>query len=81
MKTVGAYEAKAHLPQLLDEVERGEEIMITRHGHPVARLVSAAQRDPERIRKAIEGIRALSSRTQNIDPETLKEWIEPGRRF
>ena len=40
MKTVGTYEAKAHLPQLLDEVERGEEIMITRHGHPVARLAA-----------------------------------------
>ena len=74
MKTVGAYEAKTHLPQLLDEVERGEEIMITRHGHPVARLVSAAQRDPERIRKAIEGIRALSSR-KHTTPEEIREWI------
>ena len=39
MKTVGAYEAKTHLPRLLDEVAAGETITITKHGVPVARLV------------------------------------------
>lgn len=40
--SVGAYEAKTHLPQLLDRVEGGETITITRHGKPVAKLVPAA---------------------------------------
>lgn len=39
MQTVGAYEAKTHLGQLLDAVEKGETITITRHGVPVAMLV------------------------------------------
>jgi prevent-host-death family protein len=39
MVTVGAFEAKTHLAQLLERVERGEEITITRRGRPVARLV------------------------------------------
>ncbi len=39
IKTVGAYEAKTHLPALLDAIERGEQIVITRHGEPVAMLV------------------------------------------
>jgi prevent-host-death family protein len=39
MKTIGAYEAKTHLPRLLDRVVRGESLTITRHGRPVARLV------------------------------------------
>lgn len=39
MKTVGAYEAKTHLPRLLDEVANGEEITITKHGVAVAMLV------------------------------------------
>src|SRR3990170_359066 len=39
MKQVGVYEAKTQLPRLLDEVERGESVTITRHGRPVARLV------------------------------------------
>ena len=37
--TVGAYDAKTHLPRLLDEVEQGATVTITRHGRPVARLV------------------------------------------
>lgn len=49
---VGAYEAKTHLPRLLEQVERGDSVTITRHGHPVARLVGvrgsggAADADP-----------------------------------
>ena len=39
MREVQASEAKTHLPQLLDDVERGETIVITRHGRPIARLV------------------------------------------
>lgn len=38
MTTIGAYEAKTHLPRLLDEVEAGASFVITRHGRPVARL-------------------------------------------
>jgi prevent-host-death family protein len=39
MITVGAFEAKTKLSELLDRVERGEEVVITRHGKPIARLV------------------------------------------
>ncbi|HEV2602882.1 MAG TPA: type II toxin-antitoxin system prevent-host-death family antitoxin [Microvirga sp.] len=46
MTTVGAFEAKTHLSALLDRVERGEEVTITRHGRPVARLVPAHETDP-----------------------------------
>ena len=43
--SVGAYQAKTHLPQLLDRVEGGETITITRHGKPIARLIPARRRD------------------------------------
>lgn len=42
MKTIGAFEAKTHLSSLLDEVEAGEEVIITKRGRPVARLCSIA---------------------------------------
>jgi len=42
MRSIGAYEAKTHLPRLLDEVAKGERITITKHGHPVAMLVPPA---------------------------------------
>ena len=55
---VGAFEAKNKLGMLLDRVEHGEEIIITRHGKPVARLVPNATRiDKAQARTALERIR------------------------
>jgi len=48
MEVVSVYDAKTHLSRLLDAVEAGEEVIITRHGRPVARLVSAAPPAPLR---------------------------------
>ncbi len=56
MREVQASEAKAHLPRLLDEVERGETIRITRHGRPIARLVPEAERRQGEIEDAIARI-------------------------
>ena len=57
MITVGAFEAKTHLSSLLDRVAEGEEVVITKHGKPVARLVSAAQFDHERVNEAFEKLK------------------------
>jgi prevent-host-death family protein len=59
MRTVGAFEAKTHLSTLLDQATRGEEVLITRHGHPIARLVPAGAADRERVTRAIEKLKAL----------------------
>src|SRR5437763_8187939 len=58
-REVQASEAKTHLPQLLDEVERGATIVITRHGRRIARLVPEAQRRQQEIDAAIDAIKAL----------------------
>jgi prevent-host-death family protein len=50
MKTVGIFEAKRQLSALLDQVERGEEIVITRYGKPVARLVPVVAVGRERLK-------------------------------
>ena len=63
MITVGAFEAKTHLSSLLDRVAEGEEVVITKHGKPVARLVSAARIDRERVNDAYEKLRSLRKRT------------------
>ena len=58
MQEIGAFEAKNKLAALLDRVERGEEIVITRHGKAVARLVpNVASPDPSQVQAAIERIR------------------------
>lgn len=59
MITVGAFEAKTHLSTLLERVSRGEEILITRHGKAIARLVPAGTADRERADAAIAKLKAL----------------------
>ena len=63
MITVGAFEAKTHLSSLLDRVAEGEEVVITKHGKPVARLVSAVQFDRERVNEAFEKLKLLRKQT------------------
>ena len=60
--TVGAYEAKTHLSELLEKVEAGEEITITKHGAPVAKLVPVKKevRPEERV-AAIDRIQKLAA--------------------
>ncbi|MBI4864542.1 MAG: type II toxin-antitoxin system Phd/YefM family antitoxin [Candidatus Riflebacteria bacterium] len=63
--TVGAYDAKTHFSELLERVARGEEITITRHGSPVARLVPARPTPPASNRQeAILMIRQLAARNR-----------------
>jgi len=62
MKTVGASEAKTHFSALLEAIERGEEITITKHGRPVAKLVPIGDRQAMRPAEAVEGLRELRSR-------------------
>lgn len=57
MITVGAFEAKTTLSALLDRVAAGEEVLITKHGRAVARIVPAVGVDRVRARVAIEAIR------------------------
>ena len=63
MITVGAFEAKTHLSSLLDRVAEGEEVVITKHGKPVARLVSAARIDHDRVNEAFEKLKLLRKQT------------------
>lgn len=73
---IGAFEAKNTLGSLLDQVERGEEIVITRHGKPVARLVPNTRRiDRETTQAACERIRQRASRLKpgSFDWPALKQ--------
>jgi prevent-host-death family protein len=78
-RTVGAYEAKTHLPQLLDEVEAGETITITKRGRVVAELRPVTL-DRERARAAIEEIHA-ARKGHRLGGLKVKKLIEEGRRF
>jgi prevent-host-death family protein len=79
MRTVGAFEAKTHLSQLLDAVEQGEEIVITRRGKEVARLVKARPVDAAGV-SALAQIRELS-KGQTLGGVSIRALIDEGRRF
>jgi prevent-host-death family protein len=87
MATVPAFEAKTKFGELLDRVIAGEEIVITRHEKPVARLIPEGARSLEGIRRAAEGLEALqkeiasSGASQKAAPwKTFKSFVEKGRR-
>lgn len=79
MRTIGAYEAKTHLPRLLDDVANGESITITKHGIPVARLVppEVQQRD---VREVIAEMLEFQ-KEHTLGDITIRELIDEGRRY
>ncbi len=79
-KTVGAYEAKTKHPALLDFVARGRDVVITKHGRPVARLIPAQAPTPAN-REVFARIRRLRARLSLLQGETARDLIEAGRRI
>ena len=79
MREIGAFEAKNKLGTLLDWVERGEEVIITRRGKAVARLVPAAGVfDREKAQQAAENIIARSKGV-TLGGLKIKDLINEGR--
>ena len=81
METVGSFEAKTHLPQLLERTARGEEFTITKHGKPVARLVPplAAKSAPD-VRLAVEAMKQFR-KGRTLGGLSIREMIDEGRRL
>ena len=85
MSTVTAFEAKTRFGELLDRVARGEEIVITRHDTPVARIIPEGGQSLEKVRRAVEDLHALRremARRKGFKPLTdkeIKDSINKGR--
>ena len=86
MLQFGAFEGKNNFGKLLDLVEAGEEIVITRHDKPVARIVPEGQKSLEGVRRAVESMRKMReqmSKRKGFKPLTdkeIKDAINEGRR-
>lgn len=86
MSTLSAFEAKTRFGEVLDRVARGEEVVITRHDKPVARIVPEGRPALRDIRNAVKDLRALReeiSASSGFDPLTDEEThqaIHEGRR-
>ena len=79
MQTVGAFEAKTHFSALLEQVQRGQGIVITKHGHPVAKLVPFSGPTQADSAQAIESIKQFAS-THTLGKLKWKKLRDEGRR-
>lgn len=79
MQTFQASEAKTHFLRILDDVERGESVLITRHGKPVARISPHAEINREAVERATEGMRALRQRIGKLSLDEILSARDEGR--
>jgi prevent-host-death family protein len=79
-KTVGAYDAKTRFSELLEHVASGKEIVITRHGSPVARMVPVRpSQSAESRRAAIDAMRRLAAKNR-LAGLRVKDLVSEGRQ-
>jgi prevent-host-death family protein len=79
MESVGSYEAKTHLPALLERVAKGEEIIITKHGVPIARLVPVEKNQRRDVREVIAELKKFR-KGHTLGEFSVRDMINEGRR-
>lgn len=77
--TIGAFDAKAKLSELLREVQLGHRYVITVRGKPIADLVPSGSHRMSATRNAVESMRNIR-KIVGVDAQTVTEWIADGRR-
>lgn len=84
MRKVTAFEAKTRFGELLDRVSQGEEVVITRHDKPVARLVPEGAQRLDDVRRSVQGLRNLQQQIHRrtkakLSAREIRDAIEEGR--
>lgn len=80
VRVIPESEASLHLPRLLDDVERGETIVITRDGRPVARLLPEGRRQAD-IEAALADLEALRARVGRMTTEEILAARHEGHKY
>ena len=81
MTTVSAYEAKTHLSRLLRAAERGETVIITRHGKPVAQLGPVGDQRRENVAEVMKRMEALRRRLPEVSIDEILAWRHEGHKY
>lgn len=85
MDEIGILDARNNLSALVERVEKGDEVIITRHGKPVVKMVAVEPEDEEerrrRAREAIKAIREMRKEVKPLGDITIKDLINEGRRY
>ena len=83
MTTMGFYEARTHLSELLDDVAKGKKVLITRRGKPAALIGPPPKQRQRHVRQVVQEMLAFRDRegTTLGGHVTIRELIDEGRRF
>ncbi len=83
MTTMGFYEARTHLSELLDHVAKGKKILITRRGKPAALIGPPPKEDQQDVRQVVKEMLAFRDREGPTlgGQASIRELIDEGRRF
>jgi prevent-host-death family protein len=81
MQHIQASEAKAKFAELLDQVERGQTLVITRHGKAIAHIQPAPKKNAAAARRAMEKLMELRKTAPRATVEEILQWRDEGRRF
>ncbi len=79
MRKIGAYELKTHLSEVLDAVEHGQTVIVTRHGKPIARILPSQDAEREEVSRAVKSLLNFP-RKRLPKGVTIRSLIEEGRR-
>jgi prevent-host-death family protein len=82
METIGAFEAKTRLSELLERTEHGEAFQITKHGRPVGKLIPPdTTRDPEMVAEAVQRLKKMRGLFRGMSKDELLNLKHEGHRF
>lgn len=81
MESIGAFDAKTRLSELLDRASRGESFLITKHGRPIARLVPEGEEDHRRVAAAVERLKSFRGTLKGTTINDVLRDRDEGRRF
>ena len=79
MRKIGTYQLKTHLAEVLEEVENGQSVIVTRHGKPIARITPNKRADDQQTKRAVDALLNFP-RTPLPRGLTIRRLIEEGRR-
>ncbi len=77
---VGCYQAKTHLPQLLERVAKGERIIITKHGVPIAELIPVNGKDKLSRQRVIDALKVFG-KGRRLGKVSIRQLIDEGRKY
>ncbi len=81
MESIGAFDAKTRFSELLARAAKGESFLVTRHGHPVARIIPESGPDAERASRAVARLKTMRGTIQGVSLDDVLAARHAGHRF